>query len=87
MIEMLVKAIVADVAEACAMELIAKPTIFLMQLLYFSTTYTFPAESTATPIGVRNEAATPVPLANPIVTLPARVDTTPVDAMILRMQW
>lgn len=44
-----VKAIVADVVEGCVMELIAKPEMILMLLLFVSATYTFPPESTAIP--------------------------------------
>jgi hypothetical protein len=49
-----------------------------------SATYTFPAESTATPLGEVKLVFVPVPLADP-GELPAKVVTTP-SGVILRMR-
>ena len=56
---------------------------FLMRLLNMSATKILPPESTATPAGLSNEAAAPVPSARPIDPLPASVLTTPVDDIFL----
>jgi hypothetical protein len=52
-----------------------------------SATYTFPAESTVTPLGALKVALVPVPFADPVKLdkLPAKVVTTPAD-VILRIR-
>ena len=60
-----------------------EPT-FLILLLYWSATNTFPKASTATPKGLLKLAVIPVPSIEPEVPLPAKVVTTP-SAVILRI--
>ncbi len=50
---------------------------FRIRLLFKSTTYTAPLESTDTPINVSNFAVAAEPSAQPAVPDPAKVDTTP----------
>ena len=57
-----------------------------MRWLLVSATYTFPAESTATPRGALNEATVLLPVANPADPLPANVVTTP-PGVIFLMRW
>ena len=52
--------------------------IFRIRWFSPSATYTLPSESTATPDGDLNRAAVPVPSADPVVPLPASVETTAV---------
>ena len=57
--------------------------IFLIRLFKISATYTLPLKSTATPEGELNDAAVPVPFAEPDEPLPANVVTTPAAVIFL----
>jgi hypothetical protein len=57
-----------------------------MRLFPESATYTIPLASTATPEGLKKEAATPAPSANAPTPLPASVLTTP-PGVTARTRW
>ena len=60
--------------------------IFRIVLERLSATYTVPSAPTATPSGLLNVAAAPVPSARPATPEPASVVTTPA-AVIFRILW
>src|SRR4051794_7301409 len=62
-------------------------TIFLILLLFLSSTYTVPFLSTATPVGALKAAASPMASAYPAIPLPAKVLTSQVPALIYRIAW